>query len=732
MKSYFKLFLLSLVFTLFSCSDDENGTIKEIQGLTGGYLTASDITIKQLVNDAESCDLQARTDELVFSSTVTFADKEINWPNPIFELQLDPLLFSGNEDFSFEIKSSNGTIASEQYDFAYGSYPNSDRLHFMILFLDSNKDNYAYLSGNTLEIKVTTKLKSDLTIDDLNKLRQQGATAKSYFYGTSFLVNAKSNNVTTYLNKESEPLYNVKGDPRNDEYKYKLNVVYFVPSDQEAHYLYRHRISEILMKHQLWTIDQMKQWGYEAKSFGLPLREDGTVDIVFVEGEKTSEEYNASSVAIDNGNMIKKEINEYYEKNNLKKYSDHTLVIYPLDYYIKGGGGSVAVPMPFYGSEKWCFALDYPFMSYEHLSLDRNTEIGSSSTWIGAMLHELGHALNMSHVGSSSVQESEYGLSLMGNGSYNYGRSSVFLHPIDAATLNNCQVSSFVEKEFYGETSSKVNLTDLSVNEKGELTIKGSFTSTRKVTDIALRFYNSTEWHLHNSGNYTSVGFVIKPNADGTFQRTFTAEEIKNKNFSEFKVGVSALLDNGNMVTNASSSRFAIDGQNIVKLTYDRAEWIVTLNQDLATGVNGATNNPMNLFDDDFTTSLLVVNKGKSFGGVTVNAFTNPTIDIDMLEEREFNRIEITYPSNIGLGVVDHKLTKLAIRANNNPEGFVPGSNGVQIYSNNALVPSGATSIIIELDEMVKYRHIRISCNGASTNGDYLLFSEIEVEKKIK
>lgn len=729
MKSYFKLFLLSLVFGLFSsCSDDEDGSIKEIQGLTGEYLTFSDITIKQLVNDAESCDLLAQNDELVLSSTVTFADKKINWSRPTFEMHLDPLLFSGNEDFNFEVKSSNGTITNEQYKYKLSA--NSDKLQIEISFLDSNKDNHAYLSGNTLDIKVTTKLKSDLAIDDLNRLRQQGASARSYFYGTSFLVNAKSNKVTTYLNKESEPLYNVKGDPRNDEYKYKLNVVYFVPSDQEAHYLYRHRISEILMKHQLWTIDQMKQWGYEAKSFGLPLREDGTVDIVFVEGEKTSEEYNASSVAIDNGNMIKEEINEYYKKNNLKKYSDHTLVIYPLDYYIKGGGGSAAVPMPFYGSDKWCFALDYPFMSYEHLSLDKNTEIGSSSTWIGAMLHELGHALNMIHVGSSSIQEAEYGLSLMGNGSYNYGRGSVFLHPIDAATLNNCQVSSFVEKDFYGTTSSKINLTDLSVNEKGELTVKGSFASTEKVTDIALRFFDSKERHLDNSGNYTSVGFVIKPNSDGTFQKIFTAEDIKNKNFTEFKVGVSALLDNGSIVTNASSHRFSIDGQNIVKLTYDRSEWIVTLNQDLATGVNGASNTPMNLFDNNFTTSLLVVNRGKSFGGVTASTMVAPAIDIDMLDEREFDRIKITYPSNIGLGVIDHKLRSLAIRANNNPDGFVAGSIGVQIYNNTKLVPSGATSIIIDLDEPVKYRHIKINCNAGSPNSNYFLFSEIEVEKR--
>ncbi|MGE8299094.1 MAG: hypothetical protein ACN6OW_05930, partial [Sphingobacterium paramultivorum] len=65
----------------------------------------------------------------------------------------------------------------------------------------------------------------------------------------------------------------------------------------------------------------------------------------------------------------------------------------------------------------------------------------------------------------------------MGSGNYTYGKSPTFLSFYDAATLNNCQVFSKVNKTFYGAVTTTIN-SILAKVENNEIVVSGTYTSS--------------------------------------------------------------------------------------------------------------------------------------------------------------------------------------------------------------------------------------------------------------
>ena len=93
------------------------------------------------------------------------------------------------------------------------------------------------------------------------------------------------------------------------EYKYNLNVVYFVPSDRQVNADYLKRISGILLNGQSFIKQWMNFWGYGDKTFGLlvndPLK---LVKIKLIWGSKPSTGYPYTG----GGAIIKQEIEASY------------------------------------------------------------------------------------------------------------------------------------------------------------------------------------------------------------------------------------------------------------------------------------------------------------------------------------------------------------------------------------------------------------------------------------
>lgn len=713
MEKLFKLSLLVFAAMFFSCSE-EDGLLKEIEGPSGEFLSYDEVVMEQLVNGVDTIELLSMGEEFAYVTKLSFANKKNEWTTPTFEQTFDIRLLIDPSKITIKDAQNNAFDANVE--------KSVDANRLTLKFNDIDGDGFSYFAGGEFTVTIPARLISSLTMDDVTKLSEQGVSTRSFFYGKTSLVNAKSNKVMTYLNKEAEPEYNVKGDPRNEQYKSRLNVVYFIPSDMDANYLFRHRISEILMKHQLWTAGWMKTWGYEEKSFGLPLRKDGTVDVVVIEGEKKQAEYNASSSAIVNGNAIKKEIQAYYEKNGLSTYSDHTLVVYPVDYLIGKGADT---PMPFYGSDKWCFALDYPNMRYEDLDLDEATPRGASSTWIGSLLHELGHSLNMHHVGASTSQKETNGEPLMGYGTYGYGREKTYLHEISAAVLNNCQVSSFDRdrSEFYPKEtlSNLAKITSIVVKGK-ECTVKGRFAKTEGVEGVGIRFYDAAERNLQNDGNYRAVGFYTLLNADGTFEKTVNLQDLENKYFTQFKVGVEVLMKNGNFGSGFSNDKFLMTVAGLERVTLDRSIWKLTPSHQLP---NVANNLITNLIDDDVMTNVTMVKPGKTSGGITVSPMDKAYITIDAGEMIEFNKVILS----LGGMQMYTKPTRISIRASSDLSDTPPMSSFKAIHTESS-INTGLSTVDMELKETAKYRHFTIGFDTFDkVNGDVLIFSELTFEK---
>jgi hypothetical protein len=436
------------------------------------------------------------------------------------------------------------------------------------------------------------------------------------------------------------------GDPRNGEYAYKLNVIYFIPSDVTPTADYKKRISDILFGHQLFCRKWMKYWGYEDKSFGLPLDTNGLVDIVVVRGAEPLTAYPYATS--EGGNTkITNETNAHYAANNLKWHSDHRL-------YITSATRPASVP--FYGLGRSCFAADYPDLSYSLMLINPTTgvhnqpaktsETTARTVSIGGMLHELGHGLNQPHVGPTYTQRNspDFGMTLMGSGNYTYGETPTFMHPFSAAILNNCQVSSFVARDFYKSGTQHSLTLDNPVVAGGTMLLSGSFTSEVKVTNLAARFSNSTE----GDQGYTSVVFVTKPKDDNTYTMNIPIEEMKVNSFTNYKLTLTMLMEDGNTRNASSPLTYTLERTGDAYTfsagggIFNDGTWEVTASQNPLPEDATISNAPQSLVDNNASTSLSMVKPGKSYGGVSVNAGEPLWFTVNFKQPTTFKTVVLT------------------------------------------------------------------------------------------
>lgn len=704
-KNYLLLILFAFSFLFFSCTDDKDEIIPE------EYLSLQEVTLKQTVNEKESISLQEATESFTLATKITFGDKPINWNTPTVELELSEML---------EIDKNKVKIANQAGE-NIESADISIKDNILSIAFQKQSGSFEYLSGNTLSIDIATQLKQDLSTEQLESLKQTGIETKSIFYGETSANKIESNAIKIAYTPEE-----IKGDPRNNEYKYKLNVVYFVPSDTKINENYKERLSEMLLRHQLFTMKWMQHWGYGEKSFGLALDENGMVDIVLVNGAEKKAGYPySSSISVP---KMKGEIEKHYKENNLEFLSDHTLVITAVNEDILAGE---KVDVPFYGYGRWCFALDFPNMSYDIYNIDPTTHetVNSkslSTSYIGGLFHELGHGLNQPHIGATDSQDKDpkFGTTLMGSGNSTYAKKPTFIHPLSAAILNNCQVSSFVEKDFYKEANAKVVITDIIVN-GDKCTVKGNFTSDVPVTEVAVRFYNATEVFSGGSTGYTSVGFVEKANGNN-FEITIPIEELKIRSDFKFKVGATILMENGTSKNMTRHEIFKLEGNTLIPSALNDKGWNVTVSHPLAVDY-AIGNTPNALVDGDPITCLSFVKPGKSYKGddgvtVTMPADAKVYAIVDMIKKETFNNINLTFRSDNTNSFL--RPQELSFYGSNDGENFVA------IKEKNTLDVTQKTANI-KLESAVEYRYLKMTYEKWDTkSGSSMQIAELSVENK--
>ena len=312
-----------------------------------------------------------------------------------------------------------------------------------------------------------------------------------------------------------------------------LNVIYFTPTDNDAKPDYRRRISNIMINTQSYVKKWMEHWGYSNSTFGLQINPSSQmVNIIRIEGKLTKDEYPYSG----GYQKIIPEIKEYFANNDdVEPTSEHFLVILPERMEGDQIGG-----VPFYGVGKYCFALDAGAdMTWDNMGA--GGQPGNEAGWIGGLIHELGHGINLPHNSQKRSEYIDFGTSLMDNGNHviKVGKiDRTFMTASDAAILSENEIFSPIEDNFYGQVSYK--LTELkSKFENGSLNVNGKFESDTPVKKIIVN------QDPEGRSNYNQIGWVANPDADDTFSVSMPVAELFQVTNTNYTLKVMFVFENG-------------------------------------------------------------------------------------------------------------------------------------------------------------------------------------------
>lgn len=329
-------------------------------------------------------------------------------------------------------------------------------------------------------------------------------------------------------------------------YAYNLNIVYFVASDRDTNAFYHQRLSKIFIESQHLVTKWMKYWGFGDLTYGI-LKDErkGLVKIHLVRGKLASDAYKDGMDA-----NIKKEVDEYFTANPGLKTSEHVFIISAVQEKLDQGE-LLKNSVPFYGTGKYAYALDYPGMKQE--SLGTGGMVGEKATvYIGGLLHEMGHGINLPHNGPTKSQSADpaFGMTLMGSGNYTYGKSPTFISKFDCAILASGQLTAKTYKTFYEPVTTTI--TNLAASYSGDnILVSGKFTSTGTVSNIA--FYHIPE---DNAQGYTALTWTIAPAADNSFSISMPVSDFHSKGNFNYELRIYFMHTNGQLTSQSYAYKF--------------------------------------------------------------------------------------------------------------------------------------------------------------------------------
>ncbi len=341
---------------------------------------------------------------------------------------------------------------------------------------------------------------------------------------------------------------------------YNLNVVYFVPTDNPEIAGYQKRLSEILLRAQEFYESEMLRNGYSDKTFGLLKDADkGLVKIILIKGNlgKASYPYTGGSTA------VMTEVTAYRSAHPDEFSSDHSLIILPAASYSSTGepGG-----VPFYGTGKNCYALDYADFDLKYLG--SSDTLGTRMTkWTGGMFHELGHGLNLPHNCAKQSERSNLGTALMGSGNLTYGLSPTFLTSADAAILSNNQVFNTGAATYYGSVTSAISRIHSSYNATtNAIIVSGRFTTNIPVTDIL--YYNDPDVNGEGTGanhDYNAVAWSTKVIGVDSFYVEMPVTDFQYKTTYDYQLKVKLVHNNGTVKETVYNYQF-VNSQVVIDI----------------------------------------------------------------------------------------------------------------------------------------------------------------------
>lgn len=320
-----------------------------------------------------------------------------------------------------------------------------------------------------------------------------------------------------------------------------LNIVYFVPNDLDTLPGYQRRLSDILLWTRQFYKDEMTRNGYTNKTFGLFVNSDNLVKIIIIRGNKPKSAY-----PYEGGSQaVAEEVNAWFAAHSEDNTSDHTLIIMPR-YEFKPDG--TATGGPFYGTGKWCYALDYEDFNIVNKGLPNNQFTG----WFGGLAHELGHGLNLPHNSEKVSDKLTLGTALMGYGNFTLGKEATLLTAADAAILNANQIFNKDNKAYYDAATAEIDRIHASYNTvKQEIIVSGKFHASNKINSIA--YYNDPE----GGGDYNAITWESKTIGIDSFYIEMKISDLKYKGDSLYDLRLRLVHENGILSTFSYNYHFS-------------------------------------------------------------------------------------------------------------------------------------------------------------------------------
>lgn len=445
-----------------------------------------------------------------------------------------------------------------------------------------------------------------------------------------------------------DPIPTETYDYKSDKTR-NLNVVYFIPNDVTVPANYHRRLSEILLNTQDFFGKEMQRNGYGYKTFGL-LKDDAKkrIKLIEIKGKQGKAAYPYSGGAA----AVQTEIAEYKANHSSEFTSDHYLVIIPA--YTYDGTGEPGGP-PFYGLGKTCFALDYADQDVKYLGA--GGILGTRATkWIGGMVHELGHGLNLPHNRQKATSETSLGMSLMWAGNSTWGISATFLTSADCAVLNTNQVFNTDNKTYYTDVTATIQNINAGYNAaKNSIVIKGKYNSTLQVTDIL--YFNDPNVNNEGTGvnhDYNSIAWTSKPINNDSFYVEMLINDLveKTENIS-YELKVKLVHNSGTVVETIYSYTFQ-GGVPVLNFStrdeLSKQGWsVVSFSSEETSGEGSINGRAINLIDGSASTYWH--SRWSGSPAVYPHEFV-----IDMGNLKTINGLSVTQRSELSRSVKDAEL----------------------------------------------------------------------------
>jgi hypothetical protein len=473
-------------------------------------------------------------------------------------------------------------------------------------------------------------------------------------------------------------------------HKYNLNVVYFVPNDISERQEWHRRLSEILLQGQSFILKHMQAYGFGDKTVNLMVDEaHARVKITLVNGKHATSHYPYEG----GGAKIIEELEDYFANHPGEKASDHILVLIPVNNPDPGKRD-----IPYYGYGRYCFALDYNEMDVAYLK-DEDERGHRATTYVGGLLHELGHALNLPHNKQtvSADKNPEQGTALMGSGNYTYGKYPTYLTRASCAILNNCQVVSSDEStNFYSEAS--LSVTDIQAKyENSELVVSGSIVSDVPVNHVC--FYNDP---TTDDADYDAVSWSVGLDGGNTFTVSMPVSELFLRGNTPYVLRLRFCHQNGSISTYSYSYTFKDDNLFIEfgdKDYLDRQAWSIV---DFSSEEGGEQ--ATNVLDGDYATFW--------HSRWSTNAASYPHfLTIDMGQSQTVKGF--TFVQRDGM----RKVKDVEILLSNDMQNWVSQGNFILKNIN--------TAHHIELDQPETFRYFKIIAESAFDGQQFAAMAEI-------